>query len=267
MAKLAKLIDVTKCTGCRGCQVACKQWNQLEAEIGHFTGSYQSNNDLLPHTYTIMTFNEEEKNGKFHWYLRKHQCLHCQDAACVKACPRQALNYTEYGAVVRDADKCIGCQYCVYACPFLVPKYDQEADKATKCELCRDRVEAGLTPACVKACASGALKFGPREDMIALAEKRVDELKGTNPKANVYGVKELGQGMNVIYVLADEPIKYGLPNDPQVPYHMGIWQNVVQPYGGWLIGLAAAGAVGSFFSTRLINIINSGSKGGKSRDQ
>ncbi|NPV26348.1 MAG: 4Fe-4S dicluster domain-containing protein [Firmicutes bacterium] len=263
MAKLTNLIDVTKCTGCRACQVACKQWNQLKAEITPFKGTYQTHPDLMAHTYTVVMFNEyEEKDGQIKWYFRKHQCMHCEHPVCVEVCPRQALMKTDTGAVIRDKDKCIGCQYCVYSCPFQVPKYDKQADKATKCELCYDRMVAGIIPACAKACPTGAIMYGKRDELLAYAQKRINELKPTNPKANVYGVKELG-GLNVLYVLADEPEKYGLPSNPQVPAHVGLWQRVVQPYGGWLIGLAAAGAIGSFFSTRLINLMNSKAKGGK----
>ncbi|NLU49672.1 MAG: formate dehydrogenase [Syntrophomonadaceae bacterium] len=253
MAKLIKVIDVTKCTACRGCQVACKNWNQNPAVIEPFTGSYQTHKDTNAETYTIVKFNEYVDPAKgVRWLFRKHQCMHCDNPACMEACPRQAYSKTEWGATLHDINRCIGCQYCHYACPWSVPKYLKREDVVTKCTLCANRVEAGLKPACVQTCPSGALQFGDQGELMAYAQERVSFLRNNGfPEATLYGVNEMG-GCNVVYVLAYSPDKYGLPVNPKVSGQVSFWQNIVQPYAGWLIPLALGASVVSFFTTRLI---------------
>lgn len=252
MANMTNLYDATKCTACRGCQVACKNWNQNPAWIEPFKGNYQTHEDTNAHTFTIIKMNETEDGMGVKWYFSKHQCMHCSDPACMKVCPRGAISKTKWGAVVKDYDKCIGCQYCAAACPFNVPKYDGDKDVVTKCTLCSERVEAGLTPACAKTCPAGALKFGDREELLAEARERVKYLRANGfPNANIYGVTELG-GLNKIYVLGDTPDKYGLPVNPKVSSVIPAWQNVIQPWVGLLIPIALAGSALSFVTTRVL---------------
>lgn len=283
MKQYTNLYDVTKCTACRGCEVACKQWNQLPANIVPFSGGYGTKEDTDGKTYTVIKFWEEEVNGDVLWRFRKHQCLHCGEPSCVKVCPTGALQKTEYGAVITDYDKCIGCKYCVTACPFGVPKYDAETDKSTKCGMCADKLKVYLElpetndpqklreyrnfiPACAKTCPSGAIEYGEREQLMQKALARVEELKATGyVNANLYNPAGVG-GINKMYVLGDVPEKYGLPSNPTIPAYINIWQPWIKPYGGVLIGLAALGAVGSFFSTRIIKVMGIGEKaeGGES---
>ncbi len=109
-------------------------------------------------------------------------------------------------------EKCIGCKECVAACPFEIPRYDSDTDKVYKCDLCLTRLQADLPPACVKACPTGALTFGDKDDMLKMAYKRAKELGGD---ANVYGDKFVG-GTHVIYVLQEKPEVYDdLPVKPQ----------------------------------------------------
>lgn len=253
MATKGYLVDTTKCIGCRGCVVACKQWNQLPAGTTQFTGSYQTIPEMNGYTYTIIGFNEYEENGQINWYFTKKQCMHCLDPACVKICPQKALTKTEMGAVTRDMKKCVGCQYCASACPFHVPKYNALIEKETKCTLCAERVAEGLQPACVKACVTGALKFGDRDQLLAEAKLRVEALRADHPNALVYGENEVG-GTNVLYVLADNPGKYGLIENPRVSALTGAWSNYVKPYGPWLIALTAAGSLLSIFTTRVLKV-------------
>ncbi|NPV89852.1 MAG: 4Fe-4S dicluster domain-containing protein [Firmicutes bacterium] len=287
MDKWTNLYDVSKCTACRGCVVQCKNWNRNPALIEPFKGSYGTKSDTDEDTYTIIRFMEEEttKNPMkpVEWRFIKYQCMHCHDPACMKVCPTKCISQTEWGAVVKDYDKCVGCKYCIAACPFGIPKYRERQDKTTKCTLCAERVESGFNPldpaavktldagsrlkdpssskikdsmgypACAKTCPTGALKFGKRDDLLKEAKQRQQELiaKGY-PNATVYGEKELG-GLNKLYVLTDTPDKFGLPVNPTTPAYINIWQPWIKPYGGVLIGLAALGAIGSFFSTRFIN--------------
>lgn len=253
MANMTNLYDTSKCTACRACQVACKNWNQLPAVIEPFKGNYQTHEDVNGDTYTIVRFMEyEDPVDGVQWKFLKYQCMHCSDPACMKVCPRGAYTKTEWGATLHHPDKCIGCQYCSYACPFHIPKYRKREDIITKCTLCADRVEAGLTPACAATCAPGALMFGDRDELLQYAEERVKYLRANGyPNATIYGKTEL-DGLNKIYVLTDTPDKFGLPVSPKVSGTINFWQNAVQPYFGWLIPLALAGSAVSFVTTRVL---------------
>jgi len=241
MAEKTKLIDVSKCTGCRGCQLACKQWNGLPAKQTVASGTYQNPPDLQPNTWTLIRFQEvESQSAGVKWLFRKDGCMHCKDAACVKVCPSGALFYTDLGTVGIQKERCIGCKECVAACPFHIPRYDSATDKVYKCDLCLSRIRADLPPACVKACPTGALSFGDKEDMLKLAYKRAKELGGD---ASVYGDKFV-DGTHVLYVLAEKKEVYDvLPAHPRVPLSVIVWKDLLKP-----LSLLAAGGVlaGSF---------------------
>ena len=240
MAEKTKVIDLSKCTGCRGCQLACKQWNQQPARQTENRGTYQNPPDLQFNTWTLIRFQEIVETDSLKWLFRKDGCMHCTDAACVKVCPSGALHHTEYGTVGIHNERCIGCKECVSACPFDIPRYDTATDKVYKCDLCLTRIQAALEPACVKACPTGALKFGDKSDMLKLAYKRAKEL-GEN--ASVYGDKFV-DGTHVLYVLPEKPDVYDkLPKSPSVPLSIIIWKDLLKP-----LSLLAAGGViaGSF---------------------
>ena len=235
MAEKTKLIDVSKCTGCRGCQVACKQWNGLPAKQTVASGTYQNPPDLQSNTWTLIRFQEVAAKDGVKWLFRKDGCMHCTDAACVKVCPSGALYYSDLGTVGIIKERCIGCKECVAACPFEIPRYDRVTDKVYKCDLCLSRIRADLPPACVKACPTGALTFGDRDDMLKLAYKRAKELGGD---ANVYGDKFV-DGTHVIYVLQEKPEIYdALPLKPRVPLSVMAWKDLLKP-----LSLVAAGGV------------------------
>ena len=235
MSEKIKLYDATKCTACRGCQLACKQWNQLPAAQTYNSGSYQNPPDLQSNTWMLIKFQEVAAGNGVKWLYRKEACMHCTDAGCVKACPSGALHYTEYGTVSLNKEKCIGCKECIYACPFNVPRYDAKTDKISKCDMCFSRLDNGLEPACVKACPTAALKFGDKEDMIKVAEKRVKALGGD---AVVYGPGFVG-GTHMIYVLSEKAGVYtDLPVSPRVPLSVIAWKDLFKP-----LGLLAAGGV------------------------
>ena len=235
MAEKTKLIDVSKCTGCRGCQVACKQWNGLPAKQTVASGTYQNPPDLQSSTWTLIRFQEVAAKDGVKWLFRKDGCMHCTSAACVKVCPSGALYYSDLGTVGIIKERCIGCKECVAACPFEIPRYDRVTDKVYKCDLCLSRIRADLPPACVKACPTGALTFGDRDDMLKLAYKRAKELGGD---ANVYGDKFV-DGTHVIYVLQEKPEIYdALPLKPRVPLSVMAWKDLLKP-----LSLVAAGGV------------------------
>ncbi len=255
MAQQAILFDSSLCTACKGCQVACKCWNNLPSPTGlnenQFTGTYQNPPDLNSMTRLIMTFNEMEGGSKgVMWAFSRRSCQHCSDAPCASVCPSGALHVDEAsGMVTLDRDQCVGCQYCSIACPYDVPRYTDVADglktKVNKCTGCVDRIEHGLAPACVTTCQPGALKFGDRDEMIALAHERVEILQARGfENACVYGENEMG-GLHVIQVLKYGVEAHGQVVDPKV--------NPLVPFIRWMkpitgvISLAALLACAAMF--------------------
>lgn len=234
------LIDTTKCIGCKACQVSCKNWNDLKAEktqVDDKKAGLQNPNRFTANTFTVVSFNEVEvpdAPGGLKYVMAKRMCMHCADPACASACPVTALHKTPEGPVVYDADKCIGCRYCMWACPFGVPtaEWDSLAPKIRKCTMCSDRDgqcdapaerngekysdtakasfgKATGQPICTKACPPGALKFGKRGDLLKEARARI----AADPKRyhdGIYGEHEVG-GTAVLY-LAPVPFEQiGLP--------------------------------------------------------
>lgn len=156
----ALLLDFTQCIGCGACEKACAEQNELS--------SNPPDDRLSSENYTVVL----KKNGQ---YYRK-MCMHCEEPACVSVCPVAALEKKENGAVIYHADRCIGCRYCMVACPFQIPKY--EWDRAVtpvvrKCILCFDRIKNGLETACAWVCPTGACRFGDREKLLAIARRRI----------------------------------------------------------------------------------------------
>jgi formate dehydrogenase iron-sulfur subunit len=230
------LIDVSKCTACRACQVACKAWNDLPGEITVCLGCYDNPHDLSPDTWNRIAFWETEQSGRLDWVFRPVRCLHCTDASCVSVCPTGAAAHRGEFVVI-DPEVCIGCGYCVTACPFDVPRTGHGGEKASarKCWFCFDRVSSGQRPACAKSCPTGAIEFGDRRALVAKARDRVAVLKGRGfTGANVYGDSLLG-GLHQMYVLTDRPAVFDLPEAPRVAT-----RNVL---GSWVSGIITAGVV------------------------
>ena len=185
-SRQAVLYDCTKCIGCRACETACRRWNKLPPESKPL--------DLSPSSWTVVKFNQIEVNGTVTRLPSKWQCMHCINPTCVTVCPVQALYKTEEGPVLYDENRCIGCQYCVTACPFSIPRFDWGRKRMIKkCTMCADRIANGLETACVEVCPTHALTFGERQPIIAKAEEA--QAKG----AYVYGKEEAG-GTSWIYI-------------------------------------------------------------------
>jgi len=174
------LYDATLCIGCKMCERACAERNGLPYDDAIAAEEKQSS-----HKFTVVMTHGEK-------YMRR-LCMNCQDPTCASVCPVGAFRKTADGPVTYDASRCIGCRYCMLACPFSVPKY--EWDKALplvrKCDMCADRVAKGLPTACAEACPTGATKFGDREALIAEAQDRIAK----NPDQyvhRIYGLNEVG---------------------------------------------------------------------------
>jgi formate dehydrogenase beta subunit len=242
---VCKLIDVTTCIGCKACEVACVEWNGYPFEQTTFNNTYQTMPDTRWNYYNLIRFNEHQfDDGTFAWLMRKDQCMHCADPGCLRACPADgAIVQYANGIVDFQQENCIGCQYCVTGCPFNIPKFNSETKKVYKCTLCSDRVAVGLEPACIKACPTGCLHFGTKEDMKDLAENRAAQLREhtSYKNAGVYDPQSI-KGTQVIYVLHDirNPEAYGgLPSNPNIPLLVRIWKGPLK----WLGNLAMVGGV------------------------
>jgi formate dehydrogenase iron-sulfur subunit len=185
------------------------------------------------------------------WVFMSDVCKHCTNAGCMDACPTGALIRTEFETVVLQPDVCNGCGYCVPACPFGVVDRDPEDGRAGKCTLCYDRLEDGLEPACAKACPTDSIQFGPYEELVETASKRVATLheRGLDG-AYLYGAgdpegEELAGGLGAFFLLTEPPERYGLPAQADSP----IQENVVPAtLAGVGAGVAAAAGVALAFA-------------------
>ena len=202
------LFDSTKCIACGACSQACKDQNHLPGAVEEQTTAY---------TWTTVS----TVNG----HNARHLCMHCQEPTCASVCPVGALHKTPEGPVVYDADKCMGCRYCMMACPFDVPKYqwDKPVPVVGKCIMCYPKVKKGEATACAEACPVGATVFGDRKKLLLDAGERIRK----NPESyvnKIYGVKEAG-GTNVIMLASVEFGQLGLKtNVPDEPPPMKTWQ-------------------------------------------
>jgi len=235
IARMGLLITPELCIGCRGCQVACKSWNQLPGDKTVNSGGYENPTSLNPHLYNKIHYMEvpSEKN-LLRWLFVNQRCMHCEDAGCMKICPSPgALYRTPEGAVAFNQDKCIGCRFCSTGCPFDIPRYNEKG-KVTKCHLCFDRIANKMVPACAKTCPTEAIKFGPREELIATAKKR--------GYSKVYGQTDLG-GLGSVYAFREAPQVYGYSENPEIPMSVALWHNFLKPFSYIGLGAMVVGSV------------------------
>jgi formate dehydrogenase iron-sulfur subunit len=199
----AMLIDTTKCIGCRACQVACKSWNNLPGETSKFSDTWSNPKYLDADNYNRIIFREiASPAGDLNWHFISRRCMHCLTPACVSACPVGALIKLENGPVVYNDDMCIGCRYCMMACPFQIPKFEwsKAVPLIRKCTFCADRLAAKQEPACSASCPTDALLFGDRDQLIKEAHRRIGTQAGRY-YPQVYGEKT-GGGTSTLYLTA-----------------------------------------------------------------
>lgn len=253
------LVDLTRCIGCRSCENACRLKHghpPLQAtEMGFAKGEGKL-------SFTSWTFVDERPvvgaGGRERRYPIKRQCMHCVDPTCASVCPVAALRRTTRGAVVYDASVCMGCRYCVFACPFGVPRYEWDsglAPRVGKCDFCDDRLAAGMAPACVAACPTGALRVGKRAELVREAR----ELRELQPRryAHLYGDEEVG-GTAWLYLSDVKPEALGLPGSlPSRPLPSLTWKALQKVP----VVVVALGLLLSFFRRRTAKAA-SAAKGG-----
>jgi formate dehydrogenase iron-sulfur subunit len=188
----AILVDVTRCTGCESCVAACVEANALDASAAEADGATTRDGLSANRLVTLTPF----QNGR--WVRRS--CMHCDDPSCVAACLVGGLTKRPDGPVVYDADACIGCRYCMLACPWHIPRYEwsERFPFMKKCSLCADRLDRNREPACVAACPHEALAFGRRSEMVRVAARRLAE-QPNHYLPEIWGQTEWG-GASLLYI-------------------------------------------------------------------
>jgi formate dehydrogenase iron-sulfur subunit len=192
MAHRAILVDVTKCIGCGSCVEACQKVN---GQLAHEAERLDAD------TFTFLM-------DRGHDVYVRRLCMHCEDPTCASVCPVGALRKSAAGPVVYDPSRCMGCRYCLMACPFGVPTYEwySATPRVRKCQMCATRVGG---PACAAACPTGATITGERDELLSEARRRL----AADPAAyyqHVYGATEAG-GTCVLYIGPSSPTELGLP--------------------------------------------------------
>jgi formate dehydrogenase beta subunit len=205
------LVDATKCIGCRACEAACSESNGLPSPaLLDDATVFVKPRTMGTQTYTVVN-RAKTTDAAGPARFAKRQCMHCVEPACASACLARALDKTPTGPVVYHKNRCLGCRYCMVACPFNVPQYEYESPVpyVRKCTFCADRQGKGLDPACTSVCPTGALTFGNREELLDMARERV-YAKDSGYVRQVYGEHQVG-GTSWMYV-TDIPFeKLGLP--------------------------------------------------------
>lgn len=243
------LVDTVVCIGCRKCEWACNDTNALSRKpLSSFEDKSVFNEHRRPDytAYTVINqYGDPAQPGQK--YSMKVQCMHCNDPACVSACIVGAFRKTAEGPVTYDPWKCMGCRYCMVACPFQIPAYEFDnvlTPQVRKCTFCSEKLKKGEKPACIGICPNEALTFGTRKELIEMAHERI----AANPEKyfdHLYGEHEIG-GTSWMYLAAIDFINTELPKLGEKPIpettekiQHGIFKNFVPPlalYG--LLGLA-----------------------------
>lgn len=216
-SRMSVLVDTTKCIGCRECEWGCNRKNQGSTEPAD---AYEDKSVFQERRYPdkdqFTVVNEFPANGdgasQKPVYV-KSQCMHCEDPSCVSACLVKALEKNEEGAVTYNSDRCMGCRYCMVACPFQANAYEYDnalAPKVRKCTFCLDNFEKNQTPpACVSACPMQCLTFGHREEVLSIAHEKIKE-HPNDYIDHIYGEYEIG-GTSWVYLANQSFESLGFP--------------------------------------------------------
>jgi len=225
----AILYDATLCIDCKQCEQACADHNKLPYDETVAAEDHQSD-----HKFTVVL----AKNDKF----MRRLCMHCEEPTCASVCPVAALRKTPEGPVVYDEDRCMGCRYCMLACPFGVPRYEwtKLLPRVRKCDMCSERTLAGRPTACAEFCPTEATLFGERDELVRIAEARIRD-NPTQYVPHVYGLSEVG-GTSVLLLSSVPFEEFGYRTDlakeplPMLTYRVLSRIPDFVPLGGVLLG-------------------------------
>ena len=239
---MAVLTDLTKCIGCRKCETACSKVNDLPAPVKLEDRSvFQEQRRTHAEIFTVV--NQYKADGKD--VFRKMQCMHCQEPACATACFVKAFTKNPDGSVTYDPTLCVGCRYCMVSCPFNIPayRYDSALNPVVrKCTMCHPRLQEGKLPGCVEACPTGALVFGKRSEILAIARKRIADNPGKYVD-HIYGEHEMG-GTAWLTISGVDFSKVGMREDlgtkAAAEYTTGVLGALPMVVGFWPIVLGGA---------------------------
>lgn len=228
----AMLYDATRCIGCRACARRCRQYHSHPPDPAEVNGvAFDMPTELSPNNTMVIQAYRQEANAETgepgQWSFMNKHCMHCNVPACVTVCPVAAMRKTDRGPVVYDESRCIGCRYCLLACPYQVPRYEwvDRTPRVRKCNLAR---------VCVDACPVGALKKGIRRELIEEAHRRIHDHAGRYVD-HVYGEHEAGGASYLI--LSGIPLeKFGFPKLPS-SVRSSYSDALMSAVPGWIIGL------------------------------
>lgn len=213
--RMGVLVDTTVCVGCRSCEWACKvAHGRPTRPLEDYEDRSVYQKSRRPDREAVTVVNEyRQEEGSVSPVYAKVQCMHCDHPSCVSACIVGALTKEENGSVVWDTNKCIGCRYCMVACPFQIPAFEfGEALRPdiVKCDFCYSRTREGGLPACVEVCPVEALTYGPRTELIKVARERIRRAREKYAH-QLYGEYEAG-GTSWIYMASRDFASLGFPD-------------------------------------------------------
>lgn len=208
------LFDSVLCIGCRKCEAGCNSVNQLPPPEKPFDDLAAMNRKRRTTTTAYTVVNKYDVSDKMSPVFRKVQCNHCLEPACASVCFVKAFKKNKEGPVTYDPSLCVGCRYCMVACPFEIPAYEYDSafsPRVVKCTMCFTRVIEGKLPGCVESCPKEALTFGKREDLIKIARKRILNYPDQYVD-HIYGEHEMG-GTSWLYLSGVPFQKLGMRED------------------------------------------------------